>query len=556
MVAGEQLARCRAAWYVPPPERGGGGFRTILQNAQALAEHGFTNDFYVVPTQGSAVDLAKIRNDCPQWFGMAPDRWFIAGSDEAERDIAITTAWNSVAWADALPCRAIFYFVQDYEPWFMPLNADRLEAEASYQKGFVHITLGRWLATRISADTPGELCAYMDFGVSPLYTLSEAEGACRESRSVCAIYQPEKDRRVATLLTKAIKVTLALDPNLKFYLYGSGEKAPIESDRVISLGIITPEQCAELYHRCTCGVSLSTSNPSRIPFEMMSCGLPVIDLYRTSNLYDFENGCIRLTEPNPAALGAAIADLVADAQLQERMRNSALLMMQTRTLENESRSFVNFVEEYLATNSCNVSLPTQSYTDPAYTANEQAEAIWREQLLAEHKQLHDMSIPLCCKRGGLHIRIDTDKVYEGLRVACWSQPDQSDIQWLNFSYADGSYVVDVPIDESQVCRGVETLHFYRREHDHDVCIGMLTVPVSFSDDYSRDHAIFEAFHERIAIREYLAFTADAHPLPVPKSHPQAWFSLLRARKTPELKHEPGGGASCSAERGSTRYGSR
>lgn len=97
---------------------------------------------------------------------------------------------------------------------------------------------------------------------------------------MCAIYQPEKGRRVAPLLVEAIRVALELDPSLTFYLYGSDAPVPISDHRVVSLGLISTDECRELYWRCKCGVSLSISNPSRIPFEMMACGLPVIDLYR------------------------------------------------------------------------------------------------------------------------------------------------------------------------------------------------------------------------------------------------------------------------------------
>lgn len=60
------------------------------------------------------------------------------------------------------------------------------------------------------------------------------------------IYQPEKGRRVAPLLVEAIRVALELDPSLTFYLYGSDAPVPISDHRVVSLGLISTDECREL----------------------------------------------------------------------------------------------------------------------------------------------------------------------------------------------------------------------------------------------------------------------------------------------------------------------
>ena len=39
---------------------------------------------------------------------------------------------------------------------------------------------------------------------------------------------------------------------------------------VVDLGLVSPTACADLYRRCSVGLCVSSSNPSRIPFEMMS----------------------------------------------------------------------------------------------------------------------------------------------------------------------------------------------------------------------------------------------------------------------------------------------
>lgn len=84
--------RLVAAWYVPTPTMGGGGFRTILQNASALSCHGYRNDFYVIPPENKVLDLLSVEESCLTWFGMAPDRWLLAGANEEERTLSIATS--------------------------------------------------------------------------------------------------------------------------------------------------------------------------------------------------------------------------------------------------------------------------------------------------------------------------------------------------------------------------------------------------------------------------------------------------------------------------------
>ena len=102
-------------------------------------------------------------------------------------------------------------------------------------------------------------------------------------------------------------------PKVKIYLYGSSQSAKgsiwFEHEH---LGLLKLYDCNELYNRCAVGLCLSSSNPSRIPFEMMAAGLPVVELWRENNLYDLSPKAVSLSDQTPESLAEGILRLLAD----------------------------------------------------------------------------------------------------------------------------------------------------------------------------------------------------------------------------------------------------
>ena len=473
-----------SAWYVPAPIRGGGGYRTILQNATALSRRGCQTDFYIIPPAGKVIDLAEIDENCRDWFGMTPNRWLVAGVDEEPRSLSVATSWDTVEYLVASGFDVPgFYFVQDYEPWFFSLDSNFLAAENTYRHGLRVVTIGKWLAGKIDREY-GSVLGYTDFGVGPSY-YSENLGCGENSKpasehAVCAIYQPEKGRRVAPLLVEAIRVALELDPSLTFYLYGSDALVPISDHRVMSLGLISTEECRELYWRCKCGVSLSISNPSRIPFEMMACGLPVIDLYRENNLFDFRDGSLLLARSDAASLATAIVSLAADKERQDVLRKGGLDLVAGRTVLSESDCFADLVCSGVELDGFDGASIRQTYTCAPVEASAEALAVECRLVEESHRSRVEACVPIIWPESGICVSLSLAAPVADMQLAVWFVDDQSDLRWLQMDGTDTDFQVLVDREDGWYvgCR-TYNFHFYiNASKGEPVFAGSAVVPLS------------------------------------------------------------------------------
>lgn len=345
--------RSRIAWLVPKPIEGSGGHRTILQNIGALEAAGHECHLYLEdpparPGQERAPDeerLAKARSDFSKFFGFDSDRLHLGFEVNEPYDIVFATAWFTAPFVARIKQRCKkAYFVQDYEAYFMPVSDGYLRAVDSYKLGLHAITIGRWLTQRLAREA-GCPATYFEFcAASDVY---RPDPDVKRERAVCAIYQPEKPRRCPQMLIQSLALLKKHKPDVKIYLYGTREKPdlPFEHEH---LGLVSVEECAALYNRCRVGLCISATNPSRIPFEMMACGLPVVDLHQENNLFDMPEHGVMLASARPDALARAAALLLDDDQRWRAMSVFAREFMKPRSLEFGYQQFVAAVEDLLA----------------------------------------------------------------------------------------------------------------------------------------------------------------------------------------------------------------
>ena len=195
------------------------------------------------------------------------------GSD-MEADIWIATSWQTAHVLASRPQLAgrRMYFVQDFEPFFYPRGALYALSEDTYRFGFTGITAGAWLAEELS-DAFGMHCHPFGFGAdTEIYSPQRSE-----PRDGVVFYtKPTVARRGHELGILALEQFARARPEVPIHLFGDPiERLPFEAERH---GRLRPQELNVLYNRCRVGLSLSFTNVSLIPWELLASGVvPVVN---------------------------------------------------------------------------------------------------------------------------------------------------------------------------------------------------------------------------------------------------------------------------------------
>lgn len=333
----------RVAWVLPSFIEGSGGHRTILQNIHYITKKGFTCDAYVEDT-GEIKNEEDLRKRVFKFFGECDCNFFLGYDLKGDYDIIFATAWYTAKVVRDYPTKALkAYFIQDFEALFNPMGDGYLLACNSYCYGLSPITIGRWLSDKMKREYHTQ-SQYFDFCADK--NVYKRLDKIQRENAVCFIYQPDKPRRCSLIGTEALGIVKYLRPETKIYLYGSNAKGNVWFEHE-NLGIISIEKCNELYNKCKVGLCISSSNPSRIPFEMMAAGLPVVDLHMENNLYDMPEEGVCLAHYTPESIAQAIIEILDDDKRIEEMALYGQKFMEKRTLEYGYEQFYQAVKHII-----------------------------------------------------------------------------------------------------------------------------------------------------------------------------------------------------------------
>jgi O-antigen biosynthesis protein len=294
--------RIRLNWIMGPSNAGSGGHTTAFRIINYLETHGYRNQVYFYDVYGG---------DHRYYSGIVRDHFTFQGPigrvEDGMEDAhgLIATSWSTAYPAVNATCTGRrFYFVQDFEPFFYPVGTASTLAENTYRMGFYGITAGRWLSQKLRSEFRMQ-ADHFDFGcdTSTYHRIPDSQ-----RNGVVFYARPGTPRRGFELGLMAIEVLASRRPGLQIHLYGSKMgKLPFS---FIDHGTLTPRQLNLVYNQCYAGLSLSMTNVSLVPHEMLAAGcIPVINDAHHNRIV-LDNHFVRYASTDPHALASALEDVI------------------------------------------------------------------------------------------------------------------------------------------------------------------------------------------------------------------------------------------------------
>lgn len=259
-------------------------------------------------------------------------------------DVAVATGWDTVYKVLRLDgCSSRAYFVQDHEPEFYANSSRALFAERSYGYGLPCICASPWLANLVRERYGAEATPFMLGADGDEYSPT---GVQRRTDTVVFYARSFTERRAVELGLLALEEVKRHRPDTRIILYGTNElvRAPYSYEH---LGVVSPERLQRLYSEATIGLSLSLTNYSLIPQEMMACGLPVVELAGRAceGVFGADGSIISLALDNSVDIAERVIELLDDDAKREAQSRAGLEFSKTHTWHEASAIVVDALEQ-------------------------------------------------------------------------------------------------------------------------------------------------------------------------------------------------------------------
>lgn len=317
--------KMRIAFIVPNPIKGGGGHRNIFRAVKFLSDKG--HELFVYYT-GSENDEHVMKANVCEWFYDLKDVEFIKYEGYMDYyDVGIATWWETAYILDEFKShfRRHMYFVQDYEPFFYPLSSEYFLAENTYKKGFMHICSGPWCETLLKKKY-GAKAESFQFPVDRgIYNTNSCR--VKKNKNIIFFAKPEMSRRCYKIGIDALKLFKEKRPDVEIILFGSSQlnERSIPFEATVLKLLPTINDLANLYINADLGIVFSPTNPSLVPYEMMSCGCPVVDLNveYAEDKYGGDDSKVFLTDPDPVIFSQNLLEIIDDTDLLNKKSKAA-----------------------------------------------------------------------------------------------------------------------------------------------------------------------------------------------------------------------------------------
>jgi glycosyltransferase involved in cell wall biosynthesis len=333
-------------WVMPDWDEGGGGHMTLFTIIHYLEKFGHKNTIWILnPTTNETADEAY--DNIVKRYGItlsAQVRFLTEDLYSQTGNAIFATSWGTTYHVErCLGFNDRFYFVQDYEPYFYSRGSNAILAENSYRLGLSHVCAGTWLRQKMESN--GSWARHFYLGVDKVYSIKDVK---KSDVPLLAIYSRiGTQRRCVELILSALEILGMRGCKFKVAFYGGGSSIGSESYENEKHGILSSVQLCDLYNQATLGICFSGTNYSRVPVEMMSCGLPVVELDVESTRTEYPEGTVEFSGPLPVDIANKVESLLNDPVRQQEMAKKALEWIAPFTWESSARQVESAIFERL-----------------------------------------------------------------------------------------------------------------------------------------------------------------------------------------------------------------
>lgn len=339
---GEQM---HVAWVVPPFGVGGGGHTTIFRMVRALESAGHRCSIWVYDPNGlEGSGEGTLRKRIADHYMKLDAPVHVGFRHWTGADVVMATGWDTVYPILRLDnCGSRAYFVQDHEPEFDATSARSLFAARSYGYGLHCICASPWLAQMMQERYGASASSFLLGVDSEEYAPMDLP---RRNDTVVFYARSFTERRAVELGLLALDQVKRERPNTRVVLYGTNALVPTSFDYE-HLGVVTHDRLRRLYNEATVGLSLSLTNYSLIPAEMMACGLPVVELAGRAceGVFGDDGSLISLADETSVDIAARIIELLDDPARRQSQSTAGLEYARAHTWARSAATVVGAIEQ-------------------------------------------------------------------------------------------------------------------------------------------------------------------------------------------------------------------
>jgi glycosyltransferase involved in cell wall biosynthesis len=307
-------------FVLPEMMKGSGGHAKAISVAKWLTQFGHTVSLNFIGNHTDYLDARMIEEE----FQLETKNIRVIYTDLPQHDsnIIVATFWKTVYYIQNATKRygRKFHFLQDYEPYFYSMGTDYLLSINAMKKDFHKISYGPWIKEIIHNKHKIE-CDSMPFYYNKGIYFND-ESVIRSKNVIVFFARPEMPRRCFDLGWRALQLYTQKYPSgAQIVIFGSYAVEHINIGfEHTNLNVRPPAELANLYRSATLGIAFSPTNPSMVPFEMMACGLPVLDLDVEGNEINYggrQN--LFLVSPDENEIADKIHSLLSEDTLREQV---------------------------------------------------------------------------------------------------------------------------------------------------------------------------------------------------------------------------------------------